>query len=90
MSEADIALARAGTATDRREAALAAFAVRVLAEPSAIADEDVADLRAHGWSDRVIADVVGLVALNLLTGAFNLVAGIEPAAEEPAGAPRAR
>ena len=32
-----------------------------------------------GWRDEQIADVVGLVALNLLTGAFNLVAGIHPA-----------
>lgn len=26
------------------------MAVRILAEPSAIGDEDVAQLRAHGWS----------------------------------------
>jgi hypothetical protein len=37
-------------------------------------------LRAHGWRDRDVLDVVGLVALNVLTGSFNLVAGIEPAA----------
>ncbi|NGY61268.1 alkylhydroperoxidase [Lentzea sp. NEAU-D13] len=79
VSDSDIALARQGTAVDAREAALIGFAVRVLAEPSGISDDDVAGLRAHGWSDRVIADVVGLVALNLLTGSFNLVAGIEPA-----------
>jgi hypothetical protein len=40
--------------------------------------DDVAELRAHGWPDRAVADVVGLVSLNLLTGAFNLVAGITP------------
>jgi hypothetical protein len=34
------------------------------------------------WSDRVLADVVGLVALNQLTGSFNLVAGLEPATEQ--------
>ncbi|GHF08782.1 hypothetical protein GCM10017786_48250 [Amycolatopsis deserti] len=79
LSEVDIALARQGTATDRREAALIEFAVRVLAEPASLADDDVAGLQAHGWSERVIAEVVGLVSLNLLTGAFNLVAGIEPA-----------
>jgi hypothetical protein len=28
--------------------------------------------------DREIADIVRLVALNVLTGAFNLVAGLEP------------
>ncbi|MFD8563573.1 carboxymuconolactone decarboxylase family protein [Streptosporangium canum] len=79
LSETDIALARQGTSTDTREAALIAVAVRVLAEPSSLTDEDVAELRAHGWSDRIIAEIVGLVTLNLLTGAFNLLAGLEPA-----------
>ena len=83
VSDSDIVLALQGTAVDPREAALIAFAVRVLAEPSGISDDDVAGLRAHGWSDRVIADVVGVVALNLLTGAFNLVAGIEPSITKP-------
>ncbi|MBA2891762.1 carboxymuconolactone decarboxylase family protein [Nonomuraea soli] len=81
LSEADIELARQGTSTDAREAALIGVAVRVLAEPSSLTDEDVAELRAHGWSDRVIAELVGLVSLNLLTGAFNLLIGLEP---EPA------
>jgi alkylhydroperoxidase family enzyme len=85
LSETDIALARDGTATDQREAALLTFAVRVLAEPSSITGDDVAELRAHGWTDRVIAEVVGLVSLNLLTGAFNLVAGITPTQETAAG-----
>jgi AhpD family alkylhydroperoxidase len=76
LSETDIALARDATATDGRQAALVGFAVRVLAEPSSIRREDVEELRGHGWSDRVIAEVVGLVSLNLMTGAFNLVAGI--------------
>ncbi|MEV0582577.1 carboxymuconolactone decarboxylase family protein [Nonomuraea sp. NPDC050310] len=79
LSETDIELARQGTSTDAREAALIAVAVRVLAEPSSLTDEDVAELRAHGWSDRVIAEIVGLVSLNLLTGAFNLLIGLEPA-----------
>ncbi|GAA3423612.1 carboxymuconolactone decarboxylase family protein [Streptosporangium sandarakinum] len=78
LSEVDIELARQGTSTDAREAALIAVAVRVLAEPSSLSDEDVAELRAHGWSDRVIAEIVGLVSLNLLTGAFNLLIGLEP------------
>ncbi|MFB9963178.1 carboxymuconolactone decarboxylase family protein [Sinosporangium siamense] len=81
LSEDDIALARQGTSTDAREAALIGVAVRVLAEPSSLTDDDVAGLRAHGWSDRVIAEIVGLAALNLLTGAFNLLAGLEPADE---------
>ncbi|GAA2773885.1 carboxymuconolactone decarboxylase family protein [Streptomyces showdoensis] len=78
LTESDIELARQGTSTDAREAALIAVALRVLVEPSALGDEDVAELRAHGWSDRIIAEVVGVVTLNLLTGAFNLLAGIQP------------
>ncbi|MFI0352816.1 carboxymuconolactone decarboxylase family protein [Actinomadura sp. 9N407] len=78
LTETDIALARQGTSTDAREAALVEFAVRVLTEPASLTGDDVAALRAHGWSDRVIAEIPGLVSLNQLTGSFNLVAGIQP------------
>jgi alkylhydroperoxidase family enzyme len=78
LSETDIELARQGTATDPRVAAIVAFAQQVAAAPAEIADEDIETLRRHGYRDEQIADVVGLVALNVLTGAFNLVAGIEP------------
>src|SRR5688572_19084329 len=86
LTDSDIALARQGTALDAREAALITYAMRVLTEPNTLTDADVDELREHGWSDRVLADVVGLVALNQLTGAFNLVAGLEPAtlADAPA------
>ncbi|MEV4255022.1 carboxymuconolactone decarboxylase family protein [Spirillospora sp. NPDC049652] len=78
LTDTDIALARQGTSTDVREAALMGFALRVLSEPSSLKPDDVAALREHGWSDRVIAEIVGLVTLNMLTGSFNLVAGIQP------------
>lgn len=41
-------------------------------------DEQAAELRRHGYSDRDIADIVGLAALSVLAGAFNLVAGLQP------------
>lgn len=82
LSDADIELARQGTSTDAREAALIALAVKVLVEPSTVGDKDVAELRELGWSDRIIAEVVGVVTLNMLTGAFNLLAGIQPAHED--------
>jgi uncharacterized peroxidase-related enzyme len=78
LSDTDIELARQGTATDPKVAAIVAFAQQVAAAPAEIADADVEALRRHGYRDEQIADVVGLVALNVLTGAFNLVAGIEP------------
>jgi hypothetical protein len=39
----------------------------------------VEDLHDLGYSDRELADVVGMVTLNVLTGAFNLVTGLQPA-----------
>jgi AhpD family alkylhydroperoxidase len=76
LSENDIELARQGTAIDSNVAAMVAFGQQVLAAPAEITDEQVQDLRDLGYSDEQIAEVPGLVALNVLTGAFNLVAGI--------------
>ena len=81
LTERDIALARQGTATDPKTAALVGFAQQVAAAPSEIADDDVERLHEVGWTDEQIADVVGLVALNVMTGRFNLVAGIHPGIE---------
>jgi AhpD family alkylhydroperoxidase len=80
LSDHDIVLARQGTAADPKVAALVAFAQQVLAAPAEIGDADIERLKSLGWTDAQIADVVGLVALNVMTGAFNLVAGIHPAA----------
>ena len=46
--------------------------------PAEVTDQQVDELRDLGYTDEQIAEVVGLVALNVLTGAFNLVAGIHP------------
>ena len=78
LSDRDIALARQGTATDPAIASIVAFGQQVIAAPAEIADSDVDRLRTHGYSDEQISEVVGIVSLMLLTGAFNLVAGIEP------------
>ena len=86
LSETDIELARQGTATDAKVAALVAFAQQVAAAPSELSDEQVAELRELGWRDEQIADVVGLVALNVLTGSFNLVAGIHRPSESRSAA----
>jgi hypothetical protein len=44
--------------------------------PVQATDEQVDELRDPGDSDEQTAEVGGLVALNLLTGGFSLVAGI--------------
>lgn len=83
LSEDDIALARAGTANDAASAALIAYSNQVHQAPASITSQQIEDLRRLGYSDRQLIDVVGLVALNLLTGAFNLVAGLHPETESP-------
>jgi uncharacterized peroxidase-related enzyme len=78
LSDSDIELAKQGTATDPAIASIVAFGQQVIAAPAEISDADVERLRSHGYSDEQIAEVVGIVSLMLLTGGFNLVAGIEP------------
>jgi uncharacterized peroxidase-related enzyme len=81
VPEDEIQLAREGTSRDPAIAAIVAFARQVLAAPAEIGDEDLDRLHAHGYSDEEIAEVAGLVSLQLLTGAFNLIAGIHASAE---------
>jgi AhpD family alkylhydroperoxidase len=76
LSDADIELARQGTATDPKVAAMVAFAQQVLAAPADVTGQQLSELHELGYTDEQIAEVVALVALQFLTGAFNLVAGI--------------
>jgi AhpD family alkylhydroperoxidase len=76
VPEDEIRLARQGTSSDPAIAAILAFARQVLAAPRDIDDDDFERLHGHGYVDEQVAEVVGLVSLQLLTGAFNLVAGI--------------
>jgi uncharacterized peroxidase-related enzyme len=78
LDETDIGLARQGTATDQRVAAMVSFGQQVIAAPAEVTDEQFDELRSLGYTHEQIAEVVGLVSLQLLTGAFNLVAGIHP------------
>ena len=55
-----------------------ALGLRVYREPASITDAQIDELRGYGCCDREISDVVGVVSLNILTGAFNLVAGLTP------------
>ncbi|MFF0991501.1 carboxymuconolactone decarboxylase family protein [Kocuria nitroreducens] len=78
VEEEEIERARAGTSADPAIAAITTLALQIYRQPTTITDEQILALRDHGYSDREIADVVGIVALNILTGAFNLLAGLRP------------
>jgi AhpD family alkylhydroperoxidase len=81
VPDSEIQLARQATSSDPAIAAVVAFAQQVLAAPAEIGDADVERLRAHGHRDEQIAEVAGLVGLQLLTGGLNSIAGIHAPAE---------
>jgi AhpD family alkylhydroperoxidase len=81
VPDSEIELARQGTSSDPAIAGIVGFALKVLAAPADIGDADLERLRAHGYRDEQIAEVAGLVGLQLLTGSFNLIAGIHASAE---------
>jgi alkylhydroperoxidase family enzyme len=81
VDEGEIERAHAGTSADPAIAAIITLALQIYREPTSITDEQVTALREHGYSDRAIADVVGVGALNILTGAFNLLAGLTPGSD---------
>ena len=81
VTDEAIELARQGRSDDPRIADMITLGLLVYRTPSAVSDEFVERLRGHSYTDREIADVVGVVALNILTGAFNLVAGLTPGDE---------
>jgi AhpD family alkylhydroperoxidase len=83
LDDSEIALARAGTSADPAIAPIIAFGRRAHQEPASITAADIDALRALGLRQRHVLDIVALVALNVLTGTFNLVAGLEPDPPSP-------
>ena len=76
LTEAEIDESRAGRARDPRADATLRFARAVLDGRGDVGDEDLAGLRAAGFSDAEVAEIVAHVALNVFTNYFNKVAGV--------------
>jgi len=87
LSEAEIAAARDFSSTDAKANAALHFARRVAAERGHVSDADLTSVRAAGFSDAGIVEIVANVALNVLTNYFNNVAKTD--LDFPAAAPRA-
>lgn len=75
LSEDDIRLARAGTASTIRDAAIASFARQLVKERGRLDPRAVSLARADGLSDALILEIIANVALNVLTNYTNHVAG---------------
>lgn len=84
LTPADILAGRRGTAADPKEAAALRFAKAVLDGRGRVADADLAAVRAAGFTDADITEIVTTVALGCFTNFLNNVADTTldvPAAE---------
>lgn len=87
VDDIEIRHAHDGTSGDEAIAAMVAYGLRLYLEPAMVTDDAIDILRHYGYRDREIADVVGVVALNVLTGTFNLSAGISRPKEATSAGP---
>jgi uncharacterized peroxidase-related enzyme len=74
LSDADMQAARAARAADAKTGAALHFARRVLAERGMVARADIDAVRAAGFDDAAVVEIVVNVALNVLTNYVNNVA----------------
>jgi uncharacterized peroxidase-related enzyme len=77
VSDADLVAGRDGRASDPKVAAALAFAKRVIGTKGFVDDEDLEAVRAAGYSDGEIGEIVAAVALNTFTNYFNSVGRTE-------------
>ncbi len=75
LTQDETLAARAAESADPKTEAALAFAKKVVTERGIVSDQDVADLREHGFTDGDIAEIVANTALNIFTNYFNHVAG---------------
>ena len=74
LSDAEIAANRDGRSTDAKAAAAVAFAARVAKARGHVDDVDVSEVRAAGYTDADIVEIVQHVAVNTFTNYLNEVA----------------
>lgn len=71
-SAEDMAAAQVGHSDDARTAAALTFALKVVEQRAQVGDADVAQLRAAGFDDGQIVEILAHVALNLFTNYINV------------------
>ena len=73
LDDAEIAANRSGRSKDTKANAAVRFATKIAHERGAVNDADFASIRAAGYSDAEIVEIVAHVALNTLTNYINEV-----------------
>ena len=74
IDAADIALNRRGASSDVKANAAVTFAAKVAQARDAVFDADLDAVRAAGFTDAHIVEIVALVAENVFTNFINIVA----------------
>ncbi len=77
LDEAEIAANRAGTSQDDKARAAVQFAAQIVRNRGHVADADVAAVKAAGFDDAQVVEIVAHVALNILTNYLNGVLGTD-------------
>jgi uncharacterized peroxidase-related enzyme len=77
MDDAEIAANREGGSRDPKNAAAIRFARRIAETRGQIAEEDLAAVKAAGFGDAEIVEIVLVVALNFLTNLVNNALGTD-------------
>lgn len=70
----EIAKSREAQSADEKQNAGLQFAQKVVVARGEVSDEDLAAVRAAGYSEAEIVEIIGHVALNIFTNYFNHVA----------------
>jgi uncharacterized peroxidase-related enzyme len=68
---------RSGNDASARTAAALTFAKRVLETRGQVSESDIVNVRAAGYTDGEIAEIIAHVALNVLTNYFNIATDVE-------------
>lgn len=71
LSPDDIAASRDGRASDPKVAAALQFARAIVDRRGGVTEQDIARIRAAGFADGEIAEIIAHVALNVFTNYFN-------------------
>lgn len=77
VSEADLEVGGLARASDPKVEAALVFARSVIRAKGFVSDEDLATVKAAGYDDGEIGEIIGAVALNTFTNYFNSVARTE-------------
>lgn len=77
LSDDQLAASRQGRAAEAKAHAALQFAMAVLQHRGGVSDDDLARIRAAGFTDGDIAEIIAHVALNVLTNYFNRAAATD-------------